>query len=385
MQSKARIYFDHNATTPVDNKVLDAMLPWFSEKFGNAASHTHLSGRLASEAVQEARIALADFIGASASEIIFTSGSTESVNLAIKGAAYPFREKRNHIITWQTEHRSVIDTCRQLESSGFKITYLPVDRDGLPDLSDLEKTITNNTLMVCMMLVNNETGVVMPVKEAAATARSHGALFFTDATQAAGKITIDVNDLGADLLCISAHKMYGPKGAGLLYVRRKNPRVQLQPLIYGGGHENGLRSGTLNVPGIIGMQKAAEISLQRYWDDSSMISKMRTLLEQLLTEDGFGYINGSIRNRVFNTTNISFPGIKASELITSLPDIEFSAGSACSSALPEPSHVLKAMGLTDEMAYAAVRFSLGRMNSIEQVLDAGIIIKSTVEKLRKGF
>ena len=235
-----------------------------------------------------------------------------------------------------------------------------------------------------MMLVNNETGVIMPVKEAAAIAHAHGSLFFTDATQAAGKMPIDINDLGADLLCLSAHKMYGPKGTGLLYVRRKNPRVHLQPLFDGGGHENGLRSGTLNVPGIIGMKKAAEISAERYWNDSSLISKMRTLLEQILTDDGFGYINGSIRNRIYNTTSITFPGIRASELITRLPDVECSTGSACSSALPEPSHVLKAMGLTDEASYATVRFSLGRMNTLDQIMEAGNRIKTIVGNLRTG-
>lgn len=384
MTSSKKIYFDHNATTPVGREVLETMLPWFSDTFGNAASYTHLSGRLASEAIQSARKSLAGFIGATSSEIIFTSGSTESVNLAIKGAAAAYREKGNHIITWQTEHRAVLDTCRRLEQSGYTVTYLPVNREGLPDLSDLEKALTSKTILVAMMIVNNETGVIMPVKEAAEITHAHGALFFTDATQAAGKMTIDVNDIRADLLCISAHKMYGPKGTGLLYVRRKNPKVHLEPIIDGGGHENGLRSGTLNVPGIIGMQKAAEICQSRFWDDSSLISKLRTLLEQMLTDDGFGFINGSIRNRVYNTTNISFPGIRSSELITNLPDIEFSTGSACSSALPEPSHVLIAMGLSEEQAYSSVRFSLGRLNNMDEVLAAGKRIRETAEKLRKN-
>lgn len=382
MISSERIYLDHNATTPVDREVLEAMLPWFSEKFGNAASRTHLSGRLAAEAVENSRSYIADFIGASSSEIVFTSGSTESVNLAIKGAASAYCKKGNHIITWQTEHKAVLDTCGRLELSGFDVTYLPVNREGLPDLTELENAITPKTILISMMMVNNETGVIMTVKEAAEIAHANGSLFFTDATQAAGKLRIDVNELGADLLCISAHKMYGPKGTGILYVRRKNPRVHLDPLIDGGGHENGIRSGTLNVPGIIGMQKAAEVCIRRYWDDSSMISKLRTLLEQILTDDGFGYINGSVRNRIYNTTNICFPGIRASELMTRLPEIEFSSGSACSSALPAPSHVLTAMGLTEEQAYSSVRFSLGRMNSMEAVLEAGSKIKTTIENLR---
>jgi cysteine desulfurase len=383
MLSNSRIYLDYNSTTPVDADVLETMLPWFIKNFGNAASFSHQSGRLAAEAVESARDSLAAFIGASPSEIIFTSGSTESINLAIKGVAEAYHSKGNHIITWQTEHRAVLDTCKNLEERGFRLTYLPVDREGMPDLNELEKTISGSTVLVAMMMVNNETGVIMPVKEAATIAHTHGALFFTDATQAAGKMQIDVNDCGADLMAVSAHKMYGPKGTGLLYVRRKNPRVQLIPLMHGGGHEKSLRPGTMNVPGIIGMQKAAEISKIRYWDDSSSISKMRTALEQMLTDDGFGFINGNTRNRIYNTTNIAFPGIKASTLISRLPEIELSTGSACSSAIPEPSHVLKAMGCSDELAYASVRLSLGRWNTMDEILSAGEKIRSAVDQIRK--
>lgn len=366
------IYLDYNATTPVDREVLEAMMPWFSEHFANAASRSHLPGRKAGEAVERARESLARFIGASAQEIVFTSGSTESINLGIKGTAEIRKSIGNHIITWSTEHKAVLDTCKRLEQSGFSISILPVGRDGLPDLKLLEQTITDQTILVAMMMVNNETGVIMPVSEAAAITHSKKAIFFSDATQAAGKIPINVNDAGIDMLCLSAHKMYGPKGTGLLYVRRKNPRVTLRPLLDGGGHENGLRPGTLNVPGIIGMQKAAELSGENYWEETARISALRTMLEQRLTEGGRAFVNGSIRHRVCNTTNLCFPEIKASELITRLPQLAFSTGSACSSALPSPSHVLLAMGLSEAEAYASVRLSLGRMTT-------GAEIERTVE------
>lgn len=361
------IYLDYNASTPVDREVLEAMMPWFSEHFANAASRSHLPGREAGEAVDRARESLAQFIGASAQEIVFTSGSTESINLGLKGAAQIRKSIGNHIITWSTEHKAVLDTCKRLEQSGFSISILPVGRDGLPDLKLLEQTITDRTILVAMMMVNNETGVVMPVSEAAAIAHSKNALFFSDATQAAGKIPINVNDSGIDMLCLSAHKMYGPKGTGLLYVRRKNPRVTLSPLFDGGGHENGLRPGTLNVPGIIGMQKAAELIEDNYWAETAHISSLRTLLEQQLTENGRAFVNGNIRHRVCNTSNLCFPGIKASELITRLPQLAFSTGSACSSALASPSHVLMAMGLSEAEAYASVRLSLGRMTTEEEI------------------
>lgn len=361
------IYLDYNATTPVDREVLEAMMPWFSQHFANAASRSHLPGRKAGEAVEHARESLARFIGASAQEIVFTSGSTESINLALKGAAEIRKNIGNHIITWTTEHKAVLDTCKRLEQSGFSISILPVGRDGLPDLDLLQQTMTDQTILVVMMMVNNETGVIMPVSQAAAIAHSKNALFFSDATQATGKIPVNVNGSGIDMLCLSAHKMYGPKGTGLLYLRRKNPRVTLSPLFDGGGHENGLRPGTLNVPGIIGMQKAAELIEENHWEETAHISSLRTLLEQQLTEKGRAFVNGSIRHRVCNTTNLCFPGIKASELITRLPQLAFSTGSACSSALPSPSHVLLAMGLSESEAYASVRLSLGRMTTEEEI------------------
>ena len=317
--------------------------------------------------VTHSRAAIARFIGADPDELVFTSGATEAINLAIKGVANRYVTKGKHIITWQTEHRAVLDVCEKLASKGFELTFLPVDREGLPDLNTFQSVLREDTILTIMMLANNETGVVNPVKEFSKLAHSKNCIFFCDATQAPGKMMVDVNDLGADLLCLSAHKMYGPKGTGALYVRRKNPRVTLEPLLEGGGHENGLRPGTLNVPGIVGFGKAAELCVERYWEDTSHISKLRTMLEQMLTYNGKGYVNGSIKNRLPNTSNILFPGLKAASLITKIPNIAVATGSACSSALPEPSHVLKAMGLSDEEAYSSVRFSIGRSTTQQDI------------------
>lgn len=382
MKSPYHIYLDFNATTPVDPQVLEFMMPFFSEHFANASSKTHFEGRQAGETVEIARNQVASFLGAEPSEIIFTSGATESINLAIRGVAEAYKSKGRHIITWETEHKAVLDTCNFLEQSGYIITKLPVDREGLPDLELFKQALTEKTILVAVMLANNETGVIMPVNEISRISHAHGSLVFCDATQAAGKLRIDVNETCADLLSISAHKMYGPKGTGALFVRRKNPRVVIQPLIFGGGHENGMRAGTYNVPGIAGMGKACEVTAAGLWEDASRTSKLRTLLEQVITDNGLGYVNGSIRNRIPNTTNVCFPGIKASSLISSLPQIALATGSACTSALPSPSHVLRAMGLTESEAHASVRLSVGRITTLEEVNIAAEMIRNSVKKLK---
>ncbi len=360
MENPQAVYLDFNATTPVDQHVLEIMLPYFTEHFANAASTTHFPGRAAAAAVDFARKQVSMLVGCESEELVFTSGATESINLAIKGAAVILQNKGKHIISWTTEHPAVLEVLSKLSRLGFEITLLPVDRQGHADLDLYKSALRRDTILTCMMLANNETGVIQPVKEFATVARENNSLFFCDATQAAGKIRVDINDLGVDMMCISAHKMYGPKGTGALFVRRKNPRVYLDALIDGGGHEKGLRSGTLNVPGIVGFGAAAKIAKERYWDDSSRLSHLRSLLEQQLTDNGLGYVNGDIRNRLPNTTNICFPGIQASRIISALPFLSVATGSACSSALPRPSHVLKAMGLTDAEAYSSIRFSLGR-------------------------
>lgn len=367
MQSLQPIYLDYNATTPVDPLVLEAMLPYFSTNFGNAASKSHFYGRAVAETVEACRNKVSAFIGCEPGELIFTSGATESINLAIKGIAEAYAEKGKHIITWETEHKAVLDVCSRLALKGWTITRLPVNREGLPDEDVFRNALRADTVLSVMMLANNETGVIQPVGEFARIAREQQCLFFCDATQAPGKIVLNVNDLNVDALCISAHKMYGPKGTGGLFLRRKDPRVNIIPQMDGGGHENGRRSGTLNVPGIVGFAKACELATENYWENSSRLSALRTLLEQILTTNGRGYVNGSVRNRIMNTTNIYFPGIKAEMLLTKIPELAVATGSACSSALPEPSHVLKAMGLNDREAYASIRFSLGRMTTETEI------------------
>jgi cysteine desulfurase len=343
------------------------MLPFFSVHFGNAASRTHNYGWAAEEAVKKSREQVARFLGAEESGIVFTSGATEAINLAIKGVAEAYRSKGNHIVTVTTEHKAVLDCCRHLEKLGHEITIVPVLRDGSIDLSELSSAIRAHTSLVCVMHANNETGIIHPVNEIAEIVHEKKSLLFTDATQSCGKIRVDVNEMNADLLCLSAHKFYGPKGVGALFVRRKNPRVTLIGQIDGGGHERNLRSGTLNVPGIVGLGKACELAAENLWDDSARISILRTKLEQALTESGKISINGSIKNRLPNTTNLCFHGLKADNLIHKLPEIAVATGSACSSALPEPSHVLIAMGLSEQNAYSSVRFSLGRFTTEEEV------------------
>lgn len=384
LQTKV-IYFDYNATTPVDKRVFDAMTPYFLEKFGNASSKTHAFGWQADEAVKNARQITADFIGAEVQEILFTSGATESLNLAINGLFSVYHKTKNHIVVAKTEHNAVLETCKLLEEKGATITYLSVDRYGLVDANELEKVITDKTLFVAIMLVNNETGVIQPIEQLAEITHKYGAFFVCDTTQAIGKIRVDVNELGIDLACISAHKLYGPKGIGALYFRRKNPRVNLFPIITGGGQERGLRAGTINVPGIVGLAKAIEIAESELWENASIISKLRTRLEQYLIDCGDVTINGSTRDRIFNTSSLCFKGIKAERLIAKVSGIAFSTGSACTSALAEPSHVLKAMGLTDEEAYASVRLSLGKYNTDIEVRNAIDEISKAVKELRGNW
>ncbi len=357
------IYLDNNSTTPIDKRVLDAMLPFLTDNFANPSS-THHFGINVNEAVKKARIQVADFIGAEENEILFTSGATEAINIAIKGVAENYSEKGRHIITVSTEHYAVLDTCKYLETKGYEIAYLAVSKEGLIDLTELRNSLRTDTILVCVMNVNNETGVIQPIKEISKIAHEKRAFFMTDATQAAGKIEIDVDDLGVDLLCFSGHKMYAPKGIGALYVRNK---TKLTPQIHGGGHEQGLRSGTLNVPGIIALAKACELANEEMALNQRSISILRDKLETELLKLPNTSINGSSENRIYNTTNICFKGQDANVLIGRMKNIAVSNGSACSSALVEPSHVLKAMGLSDDEAFASLRFSLGKYNSIEDI------------------
>ncbi len=370
---KTPIYLDHNATTPVDKRVLDVMLPYFSEKFGNASSRTHSFGWIAADAVNTARQHVADLINCLDQEIIFTSGATEAINLALKGVWDNYQIKGKHIITSKTEHKAVLDTCTALEKRGAEITYLDVDREGIIDLDGLKKALSAQTILVAIMYANNETGVLQPISEIAALVHANNTIFFCDATQAIGKINIDVQQEHIDIMCLSAHKFYGPKGVGALFVRRKNPRVSLYAQIDGGGHERGLRSGTLNVTGIVGLGKSCEIAKQEMWDNAVKISRLRTLLEQHLCELPDVFINGSTKNRLFTTANICFQGIRSETLISTIPNIAVALGSACTSAIAMPSHVLKAMGLSDDDAYSSIRFSLGK-NTTETE------IKETIEQ-----
>lgn len=380
--SNKSIYLDYNSTTPVDKRVLEKMLPWFTTHFGNAASKTHSFGWIADEAVLNARKQIASVINASAEEIIFTSGATESLNLALKGVYNNYREKGNHLIVLQTEHKAVLDTCNYLETLGARITYLSVNKEGLIDLEMLEKSITRETILISAIYANNETGTIQPIAEIGVIAKKNNIIFLSDATQALGKIQVDVMHDQIDLLAFSAHKLYGPKGIGALYIRRRDPRVQLIPVIHGGGHERGLRSGTLNVPLIVGMGEALTLAEEGMWDDNIRISALRTQLEQALLMVQHAHTNGSIKHRTPNVTNLYFEGVKSEQLIKSLPNIAFSAGSACTSAIAEPSHVLKAMQLPDKEAFSSVRFSLGRFTTQEEITYAIDEIKKAVMKLR---
>jgi cysteine desulfurase len=357
------------------------MLPYFSEKFGNANSRTHAFGWVAEDAVNTAREQVANLINCTPQEIIFTSGSTEAINLAIKGVWELYQTKGNHIITVNTEHKAVLDVCKSLEKKGAQVTYLSVNREGLIDLQELKNTLTPKTIMVAIMYANNETGIMQPIAKIAELVHANNSLLMCDATQATGKIPIDVEEEHIDMMCISAHKMYGPKGVGALYVRRKNPRVSIATQIEGGGHERGLRSGTLNVPGIVGFGKACEIAQREMWEDAARISKLRTKLEQHLCDLSNVFINGSTRHRLFNTTNIAFQGIRSEKLITKLPNIAVAMGSACTSAIAEPSHVLKAMGLPHEDAYSSIRFSLGKYTTETEIDSTIELLLATVKDL----
>jgi cysteine desulfurase len=379
---KNAIYLDYNSTTPVDKIVLDKMLPFFTEKFGNAASKTHSFGWIAEDAVKIARQQIADLINCLDQEIVFTSGATEGINLAIKGVYENYQTKGKHIITVRTEHKAVLDTCKALEKKGASVTYLSVDREGLIDLSELKKALTPQTILVSVMYVNNETGVIQPIRQIADLVHANGSIFLCDATQAVGKINIDVEEEHIDIMCLSGHKFYGPKGIGALYVRRKNPRVTLFPQIDGGRHERGLRSGTLNVPGIVGLGKACELAKFEMWENAARISKLRTKLEQYMCDLGNVFINGSTKHRLFNTTNIAFHGIRSESLINKIPHIAVAMGSACTSAIAEPSHVLKAMGLSDEDSYSSIRFSLGKYTTEEEINETIESITNAVKQLR---
>jgi cysteine desulfurase len=381
---KLPIYLDHNATTPMDPRVLEAMIPYFTENFGNAASRNHSFGWHAEEAVDYAREQIAKLVGADPKEIIFTSGATEGDNLAIKGVYEMYASKGNHIITCTTEHKAVLDTCKHLEKQGAEVTYLEVQPDGLIDLKQLEAAMKPTTILVAIMYANNEIGVIQPVKEISAIAKKHGALFFTDAVQAVGKIPVDVNADGIDLMAFTAHKMYGPKGVGALYVRRKNPRVKVTAQVDGGGHERGMRSGTLNVPGIVGFGKSAELARLEMASDTARISALRDKLENALKQIDESYVNGNPAHRLPHVSNISFKYVEGEGLMMGFnKDIALSSGSACTSASLEPSYVLKALGLGDDLAHSSLRFGLGRYTTEEQIDFTIKAVSETVLKLRE--
>jgi cysteine desulfurase len=377
------IYLDNNATTPMDPRVLEAMLPYFTTKFGNAASRNHPFGWVAEEGVDYAREQVAKLIGANEKEIIFTSGATESDNLGIKGVFEMYKDKGNHIITCTTEHKAVLDTCKHVEKLGARVTYLDVQADGLINLAELEAAMTPETILVCIMYGNNEIGVIQPVKAIADIAHKHGALFMTDATQAVGKIPVDVIKDGIDILALSAHKMYGPKGVGALYVRRKNPRVKVTAQMDGGGHERGMRSGTLNVAGIVGLGKACEIAGLDMEADTIRLSALRDKLEKALTVLEESYVNGNVEHRLPHVANISFKYVEGEGLMMAMKDLAVSSGSACTSASLEPSYVLKSLGLSDDLAHSSIRFGLGRFTTEEEVDYAIDVTLKAVNHLRE--
>src|SRR6202453_122357 len=384
MAIKLPIYFDNHATTPVDPRVLEAMTPYFAEKFGNAASRSRDFGCVSEEAVENARAQIAKLIGATPKEIVFTSGATESTNLAIKGVAEMYREKGNHIITQVTEHKATLDTCKRLEKYGYEVTYLPVEKDGRINLDQLRKAITPKTILISIMYANNEIGTVQPVAEIGKIAKEKGVFFHVDGVQAVGKIPVDVQKDGIDLMSISAHKIYGPKGVGALYVRRKNPRVQLSAQIDGGGHERGMRSGTLNVTGIIGLGKACEIAGQEMVAESAKLFKMRERLrESIMSALDETFINGSMEHRLPHNINISFAYVEGESLLMGINDIAVSSGSACTSATLEPSYVLKALGTGDDLAHSSIRFGIGRFNTAAEVDYVADRVIETVERLRE--
>jgi len=381
---KLPIYLDNSATTPADPRVVEAMIPYFYEKMGNASSRNHPFGWAAEEAVDYAREQIAQLIGASSSkEIIFTSGATEADNLAIKGVAEMYARRGNHIITVKTEHKAVLDTCKQLEKQGCTVTYLEVGADGLITPEQVQEAMTDKTILVSVMMVNNELGVRQPIEEIAKVAHNGGALFMSDATQAVGKVPVDVEAMGIDLMAFTAHKMYGPKGVGALYVRRKRPRVKVTAQIDGGGHERGMRSGTLNVPGIVGFGKAAELSRLEMDEEGKRLRRLRDKLENELMQMEETYLNGHKEHRVPHISNISFKYVEGEGLMMGFnQEIAVSSGSACTSASLEPSYVLIALGLDDELAHSSLRFSLGRFTTEEQIDYAVEKVKHAVNRMR---
>jgi cysteine desulfurase len=378
------VYLDNNATTPMDPRVLEAMLPYFLENFGNAASRNHPFGWKAEEAVEYAREQVAQLIGADPKEIIFTSGATEADNLAIKGVFEMYASKGNHIITSVTEHKAVLDTCKHIERQGGEVTYLPVNNEGLIDLKELEAAIRPSTVLIAIMYANNEIGVIQPMQAISELARQHGILVFSDAVQAVGKIPVNVQKDGIDLMAFTAHKMYGPKGIGALYVRRKNPRVKVTAQMDGGGHERGMRSGTLNVPGIVGFGKACELARLEMQQDAARLSQLRDKLENALLQMEESYVNGSRAHRLPHVSNISFKYVEGEGLMMGFnKNIALSSGSACTSASLEPSYVLKALGLGDDLAHSSLRFGLGRFTTEEQIDYTIKAVTDTVLKLRE--
>jgi len=380
---KLPIYMDNHATTPLDPRVLDAMMPYLTNKFGNAASRNHQFGWDAEAAVEDARKQIALLIGADPREIVFTSGATESNNLALKGVAGMYREKGDHIITCVTEHKAVLDSCKHLEKEGCRVTFLPVSDKGFVSLDDIRNAITDKTILISIMTANNEVGVVQNIKEIGKLARERGVLFHTDAVQAVGKIHFNVNDMNVDLASLSAHKMYGPKGVGALYVRRRNPRVLLTPIIDGGGHERGMRSGTLNVPGIAGFGKAAQIAREDLDKEIAEMFRMRERLRATLERElDEVYINGDLEQRLPGNLNMSFAYVEGESLLMGIHDIAVSSGSACTSASLEPSYVLKALGVGEDLAHTSIRFGIGRFNTDEEVDYVANRVIETVRRLR---
>jgi cysteine desulfurase len=379
------VYLDYNSSTPVDNRVLDFMLPYFSGKFGNASSSTHSYGWTSAEAVKIAREEVASMLNASEQELIFTSGATEGLNLAIRGVFETYKQKGKHIITVATEHKAVLDTCAALEKQGAEISVLGVNAAGLIDPDELRSIIRKDTILVAVMLVNNETGVIQPIDAIAEIVHSAGSILLSDTTQAGGKINLDLQKQRIDIATVSAHKMYGPKGAAALFIRRKDPRVSLAAQISGGGHERGLRSGTLNVPAIAGLGKACSLATEEMESNRLRISQLRNILETGLNKIKGCQINGSEAERIFNTSSISISGIRADQLIRRMPQIAVAMGSACTSAIPEPSHVLKAMGLSEEEIYASIRISIGKYTSADDIQLALSAIDRAVSELRSNL
>jgi cysteine desulfurase len=381
---KTPVYLDYQATTPVDPRVLDAMLPYFREHFGNAASRSHSFGWKAEEAVEQARAEIGRLIGADAKEIVITSGSTEAINLALKGVAEMYAEKGKHIITSQAEHKAVLDTCKHLEKEGFEVTYLKPDKEARHSAEQIAAALRPDTILVAIMWVNNEVGSANPIREIGRLCHERGVLFFTDATQAAGKIPVDVQADGVDLLCLSGHKLYGPKGVGALYVRRRNPRVRLVAQIDGGGHERGMRSGTLNVPGIVGLGKACEIARLELDSEARRCIELRDYLHQRITSAlDHVHLNGSAEHRLPGNLNLSFAFVEGESLLMGLKDIAVSSGSACTSASLEPSHVLRSMDVGDDLAHSSIRFGIGRFTTREEVDYAADQLIGAVRRLRE--